>query len=72
MTRQATVQATLLALALAALAPAPTMAQVPTGRMEALRPDQQRFFELYKELVEMCKDAGTERPELQYARKMAQ
>ena len=52
MTRQATVQATLLALALAALAPAPAMAQVPTGRMEALRPDQQRFFELSKELVE--------------------
>lgn len=26
---------------------------------------------LYKELVEMCKDAGTERPELQYARKQA-
>ena len=26
---------------------------------------------LYKQLVEMCKDAGTERPELQYARKMA-
>jgi tetratricopeptide (TPR) repeat protein len=26
---------------------------------------------LYKQIVEMCKDAGTERPELQYARKMA-
>ena len=26
---------------------------------------------LYKQLVEMCKDAGAERPELQYARKMA-
>lgn len=26
---------------------------------------------LYKQLVEMCKDAGTERPELQYARKQA-
>ena len=26
---------------------------------------------LYKQLVEMCKDAGSERPELQYARKMA-
>ena len=25
----------------------------------------------FKQLVEMCKDAGTERPELQYARKMA-
>lgn len=25
----------------------------------------------YKQLVEMCKDAGTERPELQHARKMA-
>jgi tetratricopeptide (TPR) repeat protein len=25
----------------------------------------------YKQLVEMCKDAGTERPELEYARKMA-
>ena len=27
-------------------------AQVPTGKMDPLRPDQQRFFELYKELVE--------------------
>jgi len=26
---------------------------------------------LYKQLVDICKDAGTERPELQYARKMA-
>jgi Tfp pilus assembly protein PilF len=26
---------------------------------------------LYKQLVDMCKDAGTERPELQYARKQA-
>jgi tetratricopeptide (TPR) repeat protein len=26
---------------------------------------------LYKQIVEMCKNAGTERPELQYARKMA-
>ena len=25
----------------------------------------------YKQLVEICADAGTERPELQYARKMA-
>ena len=48
MTRQATVQATLLALALAALAPAPAMAQVPTGRMEALRPDQQQFLDFYR------------------------
>lgn len=28
------------------------MAQVPTGMMGPLRPDQQRFFDLYKELVE--------------------
>ncbi|HEX8029048.1 MAG TPA: tetratricopeptide repeat protein, partial [Vicinamibacterales bacterium] len=26
---------------------------------------------LYKQIAEMCKDAGTERPELEYARKMA-
>jgi len=26
---------------------------------------------LYRQIVEMCKDAGTERPELEYARKMA-
>ncbi len=26
---------------------------------------------LYKQLADMCKDAGTERPELEYARKMA-
>ncbi|WP_284124163.1 M20/M25/M40 family metallo-hydrolase [Parerythrobacter aestuarii] len=37
----------------AALAMAlPATAQVPTGTMGELRPDQQQFFELYKELVE--------------------
>ena len=42
----------ILATALAALASAPAAAQVPTGTMDALRPDQQQFFALYKELVE--------------------
>jgi len=45
----------ILALAAAALAcamPASASAQVPTGTMGALRPDQQQFFALYKELVE--------------------
>ena len=41
-----------MALAMGALVAGPGMAQVPTGKMGALRPDQQRFFELYKELVE--------------------
>src|SRR5688572_21474999 len=42
----------LIALAVAAFVAGPVAAQVPTGKMGALRPDQQRFFELYKELVE--------------------
>lgn len=42
----------MLALAAAALVALPVSAQVPTGRMDALRPDQQAFFVLYKELVE--------------------
>ena len=42
----------ILALAAAALVAGPVVAQVPTGTMDALRPDQQKFFELYKELVE--------------------
>ncbi|MEO5961879.1 MAG: M20/M25/M40 family metallo-hydrolase [Thermomonas sp.] len=42
----------ILALAVAALVAAPAAAQVPTGKMGTLRPDQQQFFELYKELVE--------------------
>lgn len=43
---------TLIALAAAALVAGPVMAQVPTGKMGELRPDQKQFFELYKELVE--------------------
>ena len=42
----------MLALAVAALVAGPGVAQVPTGKMDALRPDQQQFFALYKELVE--------------------
>ncbi|GAB3368203.1 M20/M25/M40 family metallo-hydrolase [Lysobacter rhizosphaerae] len=42
----------LIAFAVAAFVAGPVAAQVPTGKMGALRPDQQRFFELYKELVE--------------------
>ena len=42
----------MLALAIAALVAAPAVAQVPTGKMGELRPDQQQFFALYKELVE--------------------
>ena len=42
----------ILALAIAALVAGPAAAQVPTGKMGALRPDQQQFFQLYKELVE--------------------
>ncbi len=42
----------ILVLATAALVAGPAMAQVPTGKMDALRPDQQQFFQLYKELVE--------------------
>ncbi|WP_206862455.1 M20/M25/M40 family metallo-hydrolase [Lysobacter changpingensis] len=41
-----------MALAMGALIAGPVAAQVPTGKMGPLRPDQQRFFELYKELVE--------------------
>ena len=42
----------LIALAAAALVACPLSAQVPTGKMGELRPDQKQFFELYKELVE--------------------
>ncbi|GAB3304381.1 M20/M25/M40 family metallo-hydrolase [Luteimonas notoginsengisoli] len=42
----------LIALAAAVLVACPVAAQVPTGKMGELRPDQQQFFELYKELVE--------------------
>ncbi|MFC3816740.1 M20/M25/M40 family metallo-hydrolase [Lysobacter sp. GCM10012299] len=41
-----------VALAVGALIAGPVVAQVPTGKMDPLRPDQQRFFELYKQLVE--------------------
>jgi len=42
----------LIALAAAALVACPVAAQVPTGTMGELRPDQKQFFDLYKELVE--------------------
>ena len=42
----------ILAFAVATLVAGPVVAQVPTGKMDALRPDQQQFFALYKELVE--------------------
>lgn len=45
-------KSTMLALAVAALVAGPAGAQVPTGKMDALRPDQVAFFALYKELVE--------------------
>lgn len=45
-------KSTMFALAAAALVAGPVAAQVPTGTMDALRPDQQQFFTLYKELVE--------------------
>ena len=45
-------KSTILALAAAAFVAGSAVAQVPTGKMGALRPDQQRFFALYKELVE--------------------
>ena len=45
-------KSTWMALAVGALIAVPAAAQVPTGKMGKLRPDQQRFFELYKELVE--------------------
>jgi acetylornithine deacetylase/succinyl-diaminopimelate desuccinylase-like protein len=41
-----------LALAIAALVAGPASAQVATGKMGELRPDQKKFFDLYKELVE--------------------
>ena len=40
------------AILAAALAAAPAAAQVATGTMGPLRPDQQRFRDLYEELVE--------------------
>lgn len=40
------------ALAAAAMLAASASAQVPTGTMGELRPDQKQFFDLYKELVE--------------------
>ena len=43
---------TILAFAAAALVAGSVMAEVPTGKMGALRPDQQQFFSLYKQLVE--------------------
>ena len=45
-------KASMLVLAVAALLAGPASAQVATGKMGALRPDQQAFFALYKELVE--------------------
>ena len=45
-------KSSMLALAAAALVVLPVAAQVPTGTMDALRPDQKNFFALYKELVE--------------------
>jgi len=45
-------KSSILALAAAALVAGPVSAQVPTGTMGALRPDQKQFFALYKELVE--------------------
>ena len=45
-------KSSLLAIIATALAAPAATAQVPTGMMGELRPDQQQFFELYKELVE--------------------
>lgn len=42
----------LLGLGLGAMAVSPLAAQVATGKMGPLRPDQQQYFSLYKELVE--------------------
>src|SRR5690348_13155646 len=42
----------LLALAATAFVAGPVPAQVPTGTMGELRPDQKQFFDLYKQLVE--------------------
>lgn len=44
--------ASMLALAAAALVSLPVAAEVPIGTMASLRPDQEAFFALYKELVE--------------------
>ena len=40
------------AIAAIMTAAAPVSAQVATGQMGALTPDQQQFFGLYKELIE--------------------
>ena len=45
-------KSSLLAFAACLLAAGPVASQVPTSAMGPLRPDQQRFFALYKELVE--------------------
>ncbi|HYD24838.1 MAG TPA: M20/M25/M40 family metallo-hydrolase [Croceibacterium sp.] len=45
-------RAAALAILLSALLAGPASAQVATGRIETLRPDQQRFRALYEELVE--------------------
>jgi len=45
-------KAALAAIALGAIAVEPAAAQVATGTMGPLRPDQQRFRDLYEELVE--------------------
>ena len=45
-------KSSLFALLALACAASPASAQVPTGKMGELRPDQQQFFDLYKELVE--------------------
>ncbi len=45
-------KSSVFALAAAALVATSASAQVPTGTMFELRPDQKQFFDLYKELVE--------------------
>lgn len=45
-------KSSVFALAVAAFVACPLAAQVPTGTMGELRPDQKQFFALYKELVE--------------------
>ena len=45
-------KSSVFALAAAVLVACPAAAQVPTGKMGELRPDQKQFFALYKELVE--------------------
>ena len=45
-------KSSVFALAAAALVATSASAQVPTGTMGELRPDQKQFFDLYKELVE--------------------